>query len=99
MSRPPPEACDAAGDGQYVVERILAQRKNGRTQQYLIKWQGYPTEESSWEKRSNLKGAPELLAEFEAAQQLHSDADSIALLSLCEATEENQTAIWSHRDG
>ena len=99
LSRPPPEASDAAGDGQYVVERILAERRNGRARQYLIKWLGDPTEECSWEKRANLKGAPDLLREFDAAQQLHADADSIALLSLCDAAEERQTAIRSESPG
>jgi hypothetical protein len=91
LPRPPPECADAAGDGQYVVERILAQRKNGRRQQYLVKWTGYPIEESSWEPRANLR-CPDLLAEFEA-QQLHSDADALAVLTLTDAATIQQAAI------
>jgi len=79
LPRPPPEAGDAAGGVEYVVERILAERKSGRSVQYLIKWAGYPLEESSWQKKSDLR-CPDLLAEFEA-QQLHSDADALGSLT------------------
>ncbi len=37
--------------------------------QYLVKWQGYPNEDSSWEPRGNLN-CPDLLAEFEQRQLL-----------------------------
>ncbi|KAK5211603.1 hypothetical protein LTR41_003064 [Exophiala xenobiotica] len=38
---------------EYDVERILAQRtKNGRTH-YLVKWDGFPDEECSWEPREH----------------------------------------------
>ena len=90
LSRPPPEAVDATGDGEYVVERILAERKVGRGKQYLVKWAGYPTEESSWEPRKNLS-CPDLLAEFEA-QQLHSDVDALAMLTLTNAATQLQAA-------
>jgi hypothetical protein len=90
LPRPPPEAADAAGDGQYIVERILAERKSGRSRQYLVKWAGYPVEESSWEPRKNLN-CPDRLAEFEA-QQLHSDADALAVLTLTDAATQLQEA-------
>ena len=70
-SRPPPECIDPAGDEQYTVERILACRHVGRRKEYLVKWFGYPTEESSWEPKSNLR-CPDKIAEFEA-YQLHGD--------------------------
>ena len=91
LPRPPPECEDPAGGDQYVVEKILAERKNGRRLEYLVKWVGYPAEESSWEPRSNLR-CPDLLAEFEA-QQLHNDADALAVFSLTSAATMVQTAI------
>ena len=69
-NRPAPECTDAAGD-QWEVERIIASRRVGRRTYYLIKWQGYPNEESSWEPRGNLN-CPEKLAEFEELQLLAS---------------------------
>jgi len=97
LPRPAPECTDPAGDSEYVVERILAERKHGRSRQYLVKWTGYPVEESSWEPRKNLN-CPDLLAEFEA-QQLHSDADALAVLTLCDGAPDTQTAVRSAHFG
>jgi hypothetical protein len=75
--RPPPAATDAAGD-EWVVERIIASKRVGRRTFYLIKWLGYPNEESSWEPRANLN-CPDKLAEFEELQlvaALHLDAQA-----------------------
>ena len=91
LPRPPPEYEDPAGGPSYVVERILAQRGATNRRQYLVKWAGYPTEESSWEPRRNLN-CPDRLAEFEA-QQLNSDDDSLAVLSRCDADACTQTAV------
>jgi hypothetical protein len=66
LDRPPPEATDAAAD-EWIVERIIASRGSGRSLQYLIKWQGYPNEESSWEPKKNLN-CPDKLREFEELQ-------------------------------
>jgi hypothetical protein len=66
-ARPPPDFVDATGDGEYDVERIVAQRRRGRRVEYIIKWQGYPNEDCSWEAASRLH-CPELLAEFHARQ-------------------------------
>ena len=67
--RPPPDCVDPAGDAEYRVERILAQRRVGRRMEYLVKWKGYPNEDSSWEPRANLR-CPDRLAEFEERQLL-----------------------------
>ena len=68
-ARPPPEYTDPAGNEEYEVERILGQRGAGSRREYLIKWLGYPNEESSWVPRKNL-GCPEKLQEFEKNQLL-----------------------------
>ena len=69
VDRPPPDYIDPAGDAEWHVERILAQRRVGRRMEYLVKWKGYPNEDSSWEPRANLH-CPDLLAEFEERQLL-----------------------------
>ena len=97
LPRPPPDCIDPAGGEEYIVERVLAQRQNGRRREYLVRWAGYPLEESSWEPRSNLR-CPDLLAEFEA-QQLNNDADALAVLSLTCASTLLQTAIYSSSVG
>ena len=65
-SRPPPEVTLENGDEQYEVESILAKRGKGNRAQYLVKWVGYDQYESTWEKASNLAGAPEVIAAYEA---------------------------------
>jgi hypothetical protein len=69
LSRPPPNAVDpAAGDAEgnrWDVERILAKRG----QKYLVKWVGYPYEESTWEPKSGLSGAKESVQDFEDLQK------------------------------
>ena len=69
LDRPPPDCVDPAGGEEYHVERILASRRSGRQTEYLIKWEGYPNEDSSWEPRRSLN-CPGLLAEFEQRQLL-----------------------------
>ena len=65
FDRPPPDAqADSNGDEVWLVERILAQRKRGRADEFLVQWKGYPPEENTWEPRSSLRGAPDALAEF-----------------------------------
>ena len=67
--RPPPEVtADSNGDEEFVVERIVAQRKRGRRTEFLVAWKGYPPEENTWEPRSSLSKARDPLAEFEASQ-------------------------------
>lgn len=57
------ESNSAAASGEYVVERIVDSRKmNGKTQ-YLIHWQGYTTDEETWENLSQLD-CEELIDEY-----------------------------------
>jgi len=70
FARPPPVAeADSNGDAVYEVERIMAQRRRGRSSQFLVAWRGYPAEENTWESRATvLDGAAETLAEWERSQ-------------------------------
>ncbi|THV50098.1 hypothetical protein BGAL_0165g00180 [Botrytis galanthina] len=43
-------------DHEFTVERILAQKTEDTHQLYLIRWTGFPEEESSWEPRKNILG-------------------------------------------
>jgi hypothetical protein len=67
-TRPEPNAADADGH-LYEVESILAQRGKGARTQYLVRWQGWPIWEATWERRTNLTGAAEAIADFEEALQ------------------------------
>jgi hypothetical protein len=75
VDRPPPDMVDPAGNASFEVERILAHRKIGRggkREEYLVKWKGYPNEDSSWVAKSHLD-SPDLLADFHSLQQNHRD--------------------------
>ena len=68
--RPPPVIdADSNGDEKFVVERIMAQRKKGRTVQYLVAWKGYPPEENTWESRAAVVDT-DAFAEFEHDQRV-----------------------------
>jgi hypothetical protein len=50
-------------DAEYQVEEILDCRLVRNATRYLIKWEGYPHSENTWEPKRNLS-CPELLADF-----------------------------------
>src|ERR1700731_2223797 len=60
--RPPPELIN--DHEQYRVEEILKSRKRGCGIQYLVKWEGYPHEDNTWEPKKNLAKAPKAIVEF-----------------------------------
>ncbi|KJH44403.1 chromo shadow domain protein [Dictyocaulus viviparus] len=56
---------DDSGDDVYVVEAVINKRKTKEGKiEYLLKWQGFPLEESTWEPEENV-ACHELIAEFE----------------------------------
>jgi hypothetical protein len=60
FSRPIPDILD--GEEVYNVEKILKHRRRGQSYQYLIKWEGYPISESSWEPEEAFSNDGNLLA-------------------------------------
>jgi hypothetical protein len=64
--RPPAEVNDQ-GEEQWEVESILAKRGSAAHTQYLVRWKGWPLWEATWERRPNLQGAEQKVADFEAA--------------------------------
>ncbi|XP_055709660.1 chromobox protein homolog 1-like isoform X2 [Phlebotomus papatasi] len=66
---------DSEGENEYQVESIIDRRvKKGRVE-YYIKWEGYSSEENTWEPIDNLD-CQELIEEFEAARASSSKDDS-----------------------
>jgi hypothetical protein len=57
------DTSDCRGDEYFPVEKILDSRRRGRRMEYLVKWEGYGPEDSSWEPAAHLK-CPEVLQEF-----------------------------------
>ncbi|CAJ0936995.1 unnamed protein product [Ranitomeya imitator] len=62
-SSPQPDPVLIDGQEEFVVKKILDSRLYRNQLQYLIKWQGYPVEDNSWELVDNIN-APRLLRQF-----------------------------------
>ena len=58
-----PDAIDLE-DNQWKIEKLLGKRLIKRQVQYLVKWFGYPDNESTWEPLENVH--PDDITEFEA---------------------------------
>nr|CAD7571893.1 unnamed protein product [Timema californicum] len=52
---------------EYVVEKILAKRFNPKKKcfEYLLKWEGYPHEQNTWEPVDNMQACDKLVETFE----------------------------------
>ena len=66
--RPPPELLE--GEEVYTIESILKHRKRGRGYQYLIKWEGYPISDATWEPESAFSDDGDLLDLYKQRHQL-----------------------------
>jgi Chromo (CHRromatin Organisation MOdifier) domain len=66
--QPPPDIEE--GEEVYEVEQILKHRKHGQGYEYLIKWVSYLITEASWEPKTNLAGATDILQEYQELHQL-----------------------------
>jgi hypothetical protein len=63
--RPSEQAQIDSEDNIYTVERILDKKKDGKKLLYLVKWEGYPEEESTWEPIANLQNVKDMVKLFE----------------------------------
>jgi hypothetical protein len=50
---------------EWEVEKIIQRRGNGRRDEYLVKWLGYPDSENTWEPVTNLTNCRALLDQFQ----------------------------------
>ena len=66
----PPHVLYASGEPLYEVEAILDRKGNGRSRRYLMKWQGYPDDDNTWEPPSVLEAplVKEMVDKFNAEQ-------------------------------
>ena len=72
---PPPMPIQVDGEEEFEVERILDKRIRKRekrgTTEYLVKWKGYPDHDATWESKTGLIHAEELVKEFEEMSGRH----------------------------
>eukprot|EP01099_Mayorella_cantabrigiensis_P001840 TRINITY_DN1806_c0_g1_i2.p1 TRINITY_DN1806_c0_g1~~TRINITY_DN1806_c0_g1_i2.p1 ORF type:complete len:236 (+),score=75.14 TRINITY_DN1806_c0_g1_i2:48-755(+) len=55
---------EGLNDGEFIVEKILKKRIKGGKVEYLLKWEGYSEQESTWEREEDLN-CPELIQKYE----------------------------------
>jgi hypothetical protein len=67
LPTPPPLPVTIEDTPEYVVERILDHRTRHHRLEYLVKWEGYPDYDASWEPGEHLANAPEILREYKAS--------------------------------
>ena len=68
FATPPLDIMD--GEEVYQVETILKHRKRKQGYQYLIKWEGHPITEASWEPESAFSDNGDLLNDYKQQHQL-----------------------------
>jgi len=52
---------------EFVVERVVARRFNQKKKhfEYLLKWEGYPPEQNTWEPAENMSACAHLITQYE----------------------------------
>ena len=64
----PPVTMDD-GEEEYEVEAIFDTKKVQKTQKYLVKWNGYDNQESTWQTKEDLSNTSDILNAFEALRR------------------------------
>ena len=68
VKRTPQNLMDAAArngkDTEYKIEDILQEKFEKGTQQWLVKWVGWPESAATWEPLANLAGCEDFIARF-----------------------------------
>ncbi|XP_014252366.1 uncharacterized protein LOC106668253 isoform X5 [Cimex lectularius] len=87
---------DTVQEEEFVVEKIVSRRFNPRKKQYeyLLKWEGYPSEQNTWEPAENLEACQHLLKAFEeslskqSASKPASKPTNVAVAKKTEVTQQ-----------
>lgn len=62
------EKSQVADEKFYTVEKILEKKKVGKKTLYYVKWDGFPSDQGTWEPLQNLKNVKEMVKDFESKQ-------------------------------
>lgn len=61
-------------DGVYLVDYIVSHKKVGRKTMYFVKWEGYESDQNTWEPCSNLSNVKHLIKEYNNRGSLDQNA-------------------------
>jgi hypothetical protein len=78
----------------FFIEKILFKHKFGSETKYLIKWEGYSIDKSTWESESNLKHVQHLLDKFEQSKvplKDFAENNSISKVAIVPSNPPNET--------
>lgn len=62
---------DVSHEQLYEVEKILRHRTIRGQEQFLVKWEGYPHSENTWEITSSFQDCPRVLQDYRRSQRDH----------------------------
>ncbi|KAL4506708.1 hypothetical protein ABPG72_000279 [Tetrahymena utriculariae] len=52
-------------NANYIVEKIIKKRIKNKKCEYLVKWQGYPSNKNTWESLQNLENVKDMIYQYE----------------------------------
>jgi hypothetical protein len=61
---PPPPPVEVEGEEEYEVEEIIDGRLWRNKKQYLVKWEGYTSENNTWQNLDDLKHSQQAIEDF-----------------------------------
>ena len=54
----------------YLVERVVDKKQVGKRTMYCVKWEGYKSDENTWEPAKNLANVKHLIQEYNSRAEL-----------------------------
>ncbi|KAH9915741.1 uncharacterized protein B0H18DRAFT_1215351 [Fomitopsis serialis] len=58
---PPAPIVNRKGEKEYYVDAVIAERREGRTRKYKVKWEGVDEDQATWEPAANVRGCAAFL--------------------------------------
>src|SRR5262249_88707 len=89
ITLPPVTVVNSEGEEEFVIEKILRKRKQGKNFKYLVKWKGYPESDASWESAETVSDceALDIFEEQERNEQSIKKIDESAQTQAQDATD------------
>jgi hypothetical protein len=77
----------------YTIESIISHRNIKTKPEYLVKWYGYPPNESTWEPLEHLSFASQLISEYNNDHKLKLPANLIELGKRSKKEDREEDAL------